>query len=199
MLKSAGRLTTRAKSSLRIPFAALMSLKILPILNTLTTRTGKSIMISSIRIPRMDANTINFAFAWILREKNNLGYRHLCFGGGGGGDGGGGGGGGSGNGDGDSRGGYRVPARTSTAATDANPHPWHPQRAQPTPSQRFVTPTWRRIDCKRCLSGLETLRTSATGEGHSTGNVLKIGRRPKLAYIGFARDELTKDFLSCSR
>ncbi|KYN31226.1 hypothetical protein ALC56_14494 [Trachymyrmex septentrionalis] len=73
MLKSAGRLTTRAKSSLRIPFAALMSLKILPILNTLTTRksvgdTGKSIIISSIRIPRMDANTTNFTFAWILQE-----------------------------------------------------------------------------------------------------------------------------------
>ncbi|KYM75414.1 hypothetical protein ALC53_14110 [Atta colombica] len=73
MLKSAGRLTTRAKSSLRIPFAALMSLKILPILNTLTTRksvgdTGKSIIISSIRIPRMDANTTNFTFVWILRE-----------------------------------------------------------------------------------------------------------------------------------
>jgi hypothetical protein len=62
MLKSAGSETTRAKRSFRIPFAAFINRNILPILNTRTTRKsvgdmGKSIMISSIKMPKIDART----------------------------------------------------------------------------------------------------------------------------------------------
>ena len=62
MLNKAGKETMSAKRSFLIPFAALISRRILPILNTLTTRsrvgeTGKSVMRSSMRIPTMEAIT----------------------------------------------------------------------------------------------------------------------------------------------
>lgn len=62
MLNKAGKDTTSAKSNFRIPFAAFINLNIRPILKTLTTlnnvgEIGKSIMISSIRMPNIDART----------------------------------------------------------------------------------------------------------------------------------------------
>lgn len=62
MLNKAGRDTTSANSSFRIPFAAFINLNIRPILKTLTTLKrvgdmGRSIMMSSIRMPNMEART----------------------------------------------------------------------------------------------------------------------------------------------
>lgn len=62
ILKSAGSDTTKANSNFRMPLAALINRSILPIRKTRTTRSnvgdiGKSIITSSMRIPKIEAKT----------------------------------------------------------------------------------------------------------------------------------------------